>query len=72
MSAPEIGKHVETRRLKRGQDVPCDGRIYWDEDGQGWFGIRHPLLRRGHYMRLLAEVAKYDKERANQKLDGGK
>lgn len=63
MSAPEIGKRVEVRRLKPGQTVPCDGRIYWDETGQAWFGLQHPLEMKKHYRRLLAQIAKLERRK---------
>lgn len=64
MSGPERGKRVETRRLKPGQAVPCDGRIYWDDNGQGWFGLLVPLTKRKHYRRLLAQIARLEKGKA--------
>lgn len=63
MSAPEEGKRFKVHQLKPGQPVPCDGRIYCDETGQLCFGLQHPLEKEGHYRRLLAQVAKYDKKR---------
>ncbi len=63
MSAPEFGKRVDHRHLKRGQAVPCDGRIYCDEHGQLWFAVLHPLENQAHYLRLLREVARVEKQR---------
>lgn len=63
MSDPEFGKKVEVRHLKPGQDVPCDGRIYQDEYGQRWFGVLHPLEDQLHYLRLLREVERIEKQK---------
>lgn len=67
MSGPKRGKRVELRHLKRGQAVPCDGRIYCDKAGRLWFGLQHPLEEEGHYRRLLAQVAKHEKKRRKKK-----
>jgi len=63
MSSPKYGKRVNHRWLNRGQAVPCDGWIYWDESGQGWFGIAYPLDSADHYQLLLAEAAKYERRK---------
>ena len=63
MSAPEKGKRFKVHQLKAGQPVPCDGRIYCDEHGQLWFGILHPLEHQVHYLRLLREAERADKQK---------
>jgi len=57
MSTFRNARRVIIRRLKEGQRVPCDGRIYCDASGQLWFGIRHAIRGPKDYVLLLACMA---------------
>ena len=63
MSDFEDGKLVEVRRLRKGQDVPCDGRIYCDSDNQLCFGRLKILTDKSDFLELLASIEAQEKER---------
>ena len=64
MSDSHDAKLVDKRRLKKGQAVPCDGRIYQDHYGQFWFGIPRLIKGPKDYRKWLTLVRTPEKERA--------
>ena len=65
MSNP-LTREVRRYPLKRGESVPCDGRIYRDEDGVLWAGIHYAFadkFERARHFQLLARIAATEKGR---------
>lgn len=59
-------REVRRYTLKRGEPVPCDGRVYRDEDGQLLVGIHYQFrdkYERARHFQLLARIAAFERGR---------
>ena len=63
MSDPALTRKVVVQDLKKGEELPCDGKIYRDSDGTLCFGMRYTPDKESYHRWRLELIAAYEKRR---------
>ena len=63
MSDPALTRKVVVQDLKKGEELPCDGKIYRDSDGTLCFGMRYSPDKKANHAWRLAFIAAHEKGR---------
>ena len=61
MSDNALTRKVQVVALKKGESVPCDGRVYRDSNGQLWLGIKYTPSLEDRHKWILSLIEKSKK-----------
>ena len=64
MSDHALTRKVRVCGLKKGETVPCDGRIYRDSEGNFFIGLRYAAEKEKYHAWLLRAIDVHEKGRA--------